>query len=83
MSFDSKTRSALIRAALFVGLLAAFIYVNWPFLIPLIIAGIFALGLQDFVLKVSKRTNIRRRAWAIMTLLACIAPGSEALLKWP
>lgn len=54
---------------LLLGLLTAFIFINWPFLTPLILAGVFALGLQDLVERLSKKTGLKRIYWIAITLL--------------
>ncbi|MEN0060475.1 MAG: AI-2E family transporter [Bdellovibrio sp.] len=64
------SKGFLMRWLLLFCFLAAFIYINWPFIIPMAIAGIFALGLHDFINSLSRKLHVRRRYSIWITLLA-------------
>lgn len=65
-----KSQEALLRWLVFLALLSAFVLINIPFLMPLALAAIFALGLQNLVSKLVQRTGWRRRWWILISLLA-------------
>src|SRR5437868_10124385 len=52
----------------------AFLYINLPFLVPLILAGIFALGLSPFIDKLSKRFKKSRSGmtWSVLLIGFCL-----------
>lgn len=54
-----KPRDTAVRWTLFIILFLAFAYINLPFVIPMALAGVFALGLQDFIMNMSRRTKLR------------------------
>lgn len=68
-----KSQSAFFRWLVLGILCAAFIFINWPFLMPLILGCIFALGLEDFITKLSLRTKMSRLKCIVITLLAGLA----------
>ncbi|QDK45750.1 AI-2E family transporter [Bdellovibrio sp. ZAP7] len=55
-----KEKSELITWALLITLSALFLYINLPFLVPLILAGIFAMGLINFVNRMAAKTRAPR-----------------------
>ncbi|QLY23966.1 AI-2E family transporter [Bdellovibrio sp. KM01] len=55
-----KEKSELITWALLIILSALFLYINLPFLVPLILAGIFAMGLINFVNRMAAKTRAPR-----------------------
>ncbi len=63
-----RKHSHPIQWSLFAILLFAFLFINFPFLTPMILAGIFALGLNDFVDKMSKRLKMKRN-WLVILLM--------------
>jgi predicted PurR-regulated permease PerM len=52
----------------------AFLYINLPFLVPLILAGIFALGLSPLIDKLSKRYKKSRNGmtWSVLLVGFCL-----------
>ncbi|MEK2645638.1 AI-2E family transporter [Bdellovibrio sp. BCCA] len=68
-----RSKSTLVRWALLVVLIAAFLFINWPFLGPLVLAGIFALGLNDFINTISRKTKLSRNSSIALTVLAGFA----------
>lgn len=62
-----KGKSNWIVGLVLFALLALFIYINLPFLLPATLAGIFALGLNDFVNRHVHKRKIPR--WLMITLL--------------
>ncbi|WP_413293697.1 AI-2E family transporter [Bdellovibrio sp. HCB185ZH] len=55
-----KEKSELITWALLITLSALFLYINIPFLMPLLLAGIFAMGLINFVNRMAAKTRAPR-----------------------
>lgn len=80
-----KSKSSVVQWCLFLGLLGAFIFINIPFTMPFILAGIFALGLHDSINKLSQITRIKRSFCIILTLLTGFtlfwAPVSLAIYR--
>lgn len=68
-----KSKSTIVRWSLLVLLVAAFLFINWPFIGPLILAGIFALGLNDFITSMCARTKLGRTMCVSLTILAGLA----------
>ncbi len=64
-----KNKRLIYGVSAFV-LFAAFFYINLPFLLPILIAGIFALGLHDFVMAVSKKikTSHTLTVWGVLLI---------------
>ncbi|MFV8259155.1 AI-2E family transporter [Bdellovibrio bacteriovorus] len=50
-------------------LLAAFLFINIPFLMPLTLAGVFALGLNDWIEKLSAKGRLGRKSWSLIFML--------------
>ena len=48
-----------MRIITILSLFAGFFYINFPFLVPIVLAGIFALGLNDLVMYLKSKINIR------------------------
>lgn len=63
-----RTQAKLINWILLIALLGIFIFINIPFLFPLIIAGIFALGLHDFIQAAARKMKIKPRTSVFLTL---------------
>lgn len=63
-----KAKDEFIRWLLIIILIIGFTFINWPFLVPLALAGIFALGLNDFILAVSRKTKWRHNHVVPLTL---------------
>ena len=65
-----RSKSNVVIATILLATLAAFIYINIPFLLPFILAGIFAMGVNDFTERSARRLRIHR-GWmiAIVTIL--------------
>lgn len=61
------TKNQWVNLILLLLLVGAFAFINLPFLMPLILAGIFALGLNDFIEKLSKK-RWGRKTWTLITL---------------
>ncbi len=68
-----KEKGSLIRWLLFGVLLVAFVFINGPFLTPLALASIFALGLNDLIVSLSRKTKMNHNIWIGLTLLAGLA----------
>lgn len=68
-----KTKGPIVRWAMLCLLVAAFLFINWPFLGPLVLAGIFALGLNDFIGSLSRKTKLSRPVCVTLALLAGLA----------
>lgn len=66
---DLKFKQLIIRWIIVLILLAGFIFINWPFITPMILAGIFAFGLNDLIEKIKKKTNWRHSRTVLSTLL--------------
>lgn len=62
-----RSKPHVVISLIVILLLALFLYINLPFVMPFILAGIFALGLQDFVSRMTKRWKTPR--WAVITLV--------------
>ncbi len=67
-----KNKEVQMRWLFFAVLFLGFAFINFPFFMPLALAGIFALGLQDLVTKVTKRTGWKRRWWILITIFGGI-----------
>ncbi|HWU43439.1 MAG TPA: AI-2E family transporter [Bdellovibrio sp.] len=80
-----RNKSSWIIAACLLLLLATFLYINVPFILPFVLAGIFALGLNDFVTRNSERWKIRRGVIIFFVILAGLiifwAPLSLAIYR--
>lgn len=63
-----KSKSVTAQIIIFLGLSALFVYINIPFTMPFILAGIFALGLEDFVTKISDKIRIKKTAVIVIVL---------------
>ncbi len=72
MSSYSQKQSLFFLWFLIIAMVAAFVFINWPFLTPLILAGIFALGLHDLVSRLARRTRAPRSLTIVLTLLSGI-----------
>lgn len=68
-----QNKTIPVRLIFFFCLFAAFVYINIPFTVPFILAGIFALGLHDFIDKMSNKTKYSRKSCIFLTLLAGFA----------
>ncbi|MGZ3772276.1 MAG: AI-2E family transporter [Pseudobdellovibrionaceae bacterium] len=68
-----KSQSVLVQWLLFLIFFGAFVYINAPFTTPFILAGIFALGLNDFVDRICKATRFRRNICIVLTLFSGFA----------
>lgn len=68
-----KSKAEWARWGVLALLTALFLYINLPFLVPIIIASIFALGLDDFINRLSQKTK-RSRGFSIgLTVFAGLA----------
>ena len=63
-----KKNRELIRWLAVGTLASAFVFINWPFFMPLLLAGVFAFGLVDFVGKLSfkLKTSYTTTVWISM-----------------
>ncbi|WP_374073350.1 AI-2E family transporter [Bdellovibrio bacteriovorus] len=68
-----KSKSTIVRWFLLILLVSAFLFINWPFLGPLILAGVFALGLNDFIGSLCGRTKFSRGVCVSLTLAVGLA----------
>lgn len=68
-----KAKELWVRWFFVTALLAGFTYINWPFLIPISLAGIFALGLHDFIFKIAKKTKWKYNVTVFLTVAAGLA----------
>lgn len=69
MAAYTKTQSQVFLWFMILVLIGSFSYINWPFFYPILLAGIFALGLQDMITKISRRIG-HRTLTIILTLMA-------------
>lgn len=80
-----RLRSSWVIATLLLLLLVSFVYINLPFILPFVLAGIFALGLNDFVNRNSKRWKLNRGLVIALVVLAGLvifwAPLSLAVYR--
>ncbi|NUN05785.1 MAG: AI-2E family transporter [Bdellovibrio sp.] len=68
-----KSKAEWARWGILGLLTALFLYINLPFLVPIIIASIFALGLDDFINRLSQKVR-RSRGFSIgLTVFAGLA----------
>lgn len=68
-----KSKSTLAQWFLFLCLFGVFIFINAPFTMPFLLAGIFALGLHDFINKISNITKLKRSLCIVLTLFVGFA----------
>lgn len=68
-----KSKEFLVRWFFIFILLAGFIFINWPFLVPLSLAGVFALGLHDFIFKITEKTKLKPNTTIFITLIGGLA----------
>ncbi len=68
-----KEKSELITWALLIILSALFLYINLPFLVPLILAAIFAMGLINFVNRMAAKTRAPRWLSVFVLVFAGLA----------
>lgn len=68
-----RSKKHLVSWFLILILTSAFVFINWPFLIPLVMAGIFALGLNDLVFKISTKRRISHKIVVSLTVLTGLA----------
>jgi predicted PurR-regulated permease PerM len=64
----TKSKSLLISFVLGILLTAAFVYINWPFFIPFLLAGLFALALHDLIDRTSTRMRFHRKVSILIFL---------------
>lgn len=69
MAAYTKTQSRVFLWFMILLLLGSFIFINVPFFYPILLAGIFALGLQDMITKITRRVG-HRTLTIIATLMA-------------
>lgn len=62
-----RNKSNWVIGLLIFALVAIFTYINIPFILPFILAGIFALGLNDFINRHAKKQKLPR--WLVITLV--------------
>lgn len=67
MSENLKSRTIWLHRTIILILFAAFLYINIPFLTPVLLAGIFALGLDDLIDRLAKK-KWSRKVWIWITL---------------
>lgn len=67
-----KSKEIPVRWMLFAALLAAFVFINFPFFMPLALAGVFAAGLQDIIGRISQRTGWKRGSWILIAVFVGI-----------
>ncbi|MFM6928235.1 MAG: AI-2E family transporter [Bdellovibrio sp.] len=63
-----KSKPNIIVWIFLIAISGGFLFINLPFLAPLILAGIFALGLDNLVRNASKRFKISQGASALITV---------------
>lgn len=63
-----KSRTALPLRLLLLILLSAVFYINWPFIIPLTLAGIFSLGMHDLIDRFSQKTKLNSKLITLIIL---------------
>ncbi|MGE5086696.1 MAG: AI-2E family transporter [Bacillota bacterium] len=63
-----KSKSNIIVWIFLLAISGGFVFINLPFLPPLILAGVFALGLDNLVRKASQRFKISQGASALITV---------------
>lgn len=64
-----KTKNHWVHWILLICLLVGFIFINIPFLTPVALAGVFALGLTDLIERLSKNRMFGRKAWTVTFLI--------------
>ncbi|XGC79462.1 AI-2E family transporter [Bdellovibrio bacteriovorus] len=64
-----KARGLFVNWLLFLFLLILFIIINIPFIVPLVLASIFALGMNDLIYRISDRTKIGRKTWIVIFII--------------
>lgn len=62
-----RNKSNWVVGILLFALFAVFLYINLPFLLPFTIAGVFALGLNDFINRQAHKRKLPR--WVVITLV--------------
>ncbi|HEY1079152.1 MAG TPA: AI-2E family transporter [Bdellovibrio sp.] len=68
-----KSKAEWARWVILGVLAALFLYINLPFLVPIVIAAIFALGLEDFINRLSKKIKKSRDFSIGLTVFAGLA----------
>ncbi|MGZ3768759.1 MAG: AI-2E family transporter [Bdellovibrio sp.] len=68
-----RQKSTLIRWIVILFLTAILIFINLPFIKSFVLAGIFALGLHDFVSKISDKLRIRKNIFIVVFLFGCLS----------
>ena len=63
-----KSKSNLIVWIFLIAISGSFVFINLPFLPPLILAGVFALGLDNLVRKASQRFKVSQGVSALITV---------------
>lgn len=69
MAVYTKTQSQVFLWFMILLLIGSFFFINLPFFYPILLAGIFALGLQDLIVKLTRRLG-HRTLTIVMTLMA-------------
>lgn len=64
-----KSKKIWIHRAIIIFLFTAFLYINLPFVTPVVLAGIFALGLDDFINRLAAK-KWSRKVWIWITLFS-------------
>ncbi|WII71165.1 AI-2E family transporter [Bdellovibrio sp. 22V] len=68
-----KSKSQTFSWIVLILFTSAFLFINFPFVVPLALAGIFALGLNDLIQRLSSKFKIRRNLCIALTLFAGLA----------
>lgn len=68
MSQKLTNNTTVLCGTLLLILTGLFVFINLPFALPLILSGIFALGVHDFIERTNKRTRLSR-TWIVWIFL--------------
>lgn len=70
---ELKSKELAVRWTISLLLLAGFVFINWPFITPVILAAIFAFGLNDLIEKIKGKIKWRHNRVVLCTLLLGLA----------
>ncbi|MBO9665343.1 MAG: AI-2E family transporter [Bdellovibrio sp.] len=64
-----RNKSVIVSWVLLLVLASLFVFINWPFLVPLVLAGIFALGLVNLVTRLTQKLHLPRGLTSTLVVL--------------
>lgn len=68
-----RNKSQSVTSGLFLILLGVFLYINSPFLMPMLLAGIFAMGLNEFITQSTLKLKVPRALVILFVILIGLA----------